>query len=70
MKRPPGKVYLSLGDREAKTKNKLLRTVQDNTESLAGHYQSLGLSVIWELNPGNHFQDAARRSAKGILAIL
>lgn len=70
MKRTPGKIYLSLGDREAKTKNKLLRTVQDNTESLADHYRSLGLSVIWELNPGNHFQDAARRSAKGILAIL
>ncbi len=70
IKRRPDKVYLSLGDREAVTDNKLLKKVQDNTESIAEHYRKLGIDVTWELNPGNHFKDAAKRSAKGIFAIL
>ena len=66
----PAKLYLSLGDREAHTRNSVLMTVQRNTEELVDHYKSLGLEVTWELNPGNHFRDAALRSAKGIKAIL
>ncbi len=70
IKRRPDKLYLSLGDKEAKTRNKLLCSVQENTEALAGHYRGLGMDVIWEMNPGNHFREAELRSAKGILAIL
>ncbi len=70
MRKRPAKLYLSLGDREARTRNSVLMTVQRNTEELAEHYRSLGLDVTWELNPGNHFKDAALRSAKGIRAIL
>lgn len=70
MRKRPAKLYLSLGDREANTRNSVLMTVQRNTEELAEHYRSLGLDVTWELNPGNHFKDAALRSAKGIRAIL
>ena len=70
MLRKPEKLYLSLGDREANTKNRMLMTVQRNTEELVDHYKNLGLAVTWELNPGNHFKDAALRSAKGIKAIL
>ena len=68
--RTPDRLYLSLGDREAKTKNPLLKTVQDHTEALAAHYQAMGMNVHYELNPGNHFRDAALRSAKGIAALL
>ena len=68
-KRPSG-LYLSLGDREARTKNSVLSSVRENTEALVAHYQSLGLAPRWELNPGNHFQDAALRCARGIRAIL
>lgn len=70
IKRMPDKVYLSLGDAEAKTKNTILKTVQKNTEEIFEHYKELGLNVMWELNPGNHFKNAAYRSAKGIRAIL
>ena len=70
MRKRPEKLYLSLGDREARTRNSVLMTVQRNTEELAEHYRRLGLDVTWELNPGNHFKDAALRSAKGIKAIL
>jgi hypothetical protein len=45
-------------------------TVQRYTEELVEHYRSLGLAVTWELHPGNHFKDAALRSAKGIKTIL
>ena len=70
IKRNPDKLYLSLGDKEAKSRNKVLMTVQDNTEVLAARYKELGITVTWELNPGNHFKDAALRSAKGIAAII
>lgn len=66
----PEKLYLSLGDREARTKNPFLKTVQKNTEAIADYYRALGWNVTIEINPGNHFRDAALRSAKGIKAIL
>ena len=66
----PDKLYISLGDREARTRNPLLRTVQDNTEQIVAHFEQSGLDVEWEMNPGNHFKDADLRIAKGIRAIL
>ena len=70
MVRTPERIYLSLGKAEAKTPNRMLRCVQENTEALAEHFSSLGIPTTYELNPGNHFQDGALRSAKGIAAIL
>ena len=70
MMRRPEKLYLSLGDKEARTRNQYLKTVQENTESIAKHYKEAGLDVTFEMNPGNHFRDADLRSAKGILAII
>ena len=70
LQKRPEKLYLSLGDREAKTRNPYLKTVQDNTEQIVSHYEQMGLDVTWELNQGNHFKEAALRSAKGIKAIL
>lgn len=70
IKRTPEKLYLSLGDKEAKTRNPYLKTVQENTEAAVQLYRDRGLDVTWELNPGNHFRDAEKRSAKGILGIL
>ena len=70
MQRRPDKIYLSLGDQEARSRNRLLKSVQENTENILTHYRELGLDVTWELNPGNHFRDAELRIAKGIAAIL
>lgn len=66
----PERVYFSLGDEEAKTRNKLLRTVEDNTRALYERYESAGVKTVFELNPGNHFKDAPERMAKGIAWIL
>ena len=69
-KRLPDKIYFSLGDKEANTRNPVLKTVQDKTIELSEYFNSLGTEVIFELNPGNHFTDTILRSAKGIKAIL
>ena len=69
--RKPDCIYLSLGDTEAKAKNKVLCTVQDNTERLCVLYKSKNIPIItFELNKGNHFVDAAGRMARGIKWIL
>ncbi len=70
MVRVPERLYLSLGDAEAKTRNRVLCTVRERTEALVEHYRKQGLDIAYELNPGNHFKDPALRSAKGIKAIL
>ena len=70
MTRRPDKMYFSLGDTEAKTRNEVLKTVRDNTEEIVRYYKETGLNVVYELNPGNHFKDAEIRSAKGIIALL
>ena len=69
-KRLPDKIYFSLGDKEANTRNPVLKTVEYNTRELSEYFKSLGTEVIFELNPGNHFTDVNFRSAKGIKAIL
>ena len=70
MKKLPDKIYLSLGDKESRTRHPILQTVQENTEIIAEHYRQLNIDVSFELNPGNHFKDADIRSSKGIMAII
>ena len=69
-KRLSDKIYFSLGDKEANTRNPVLKTVEYNTRELSEYFKNLGSEVIFELNKGNHFTDKVLRSAKGIKAIL
>ena len=62
--------YFSLGDKESHTKNPYLKSVQKNTEALASFYKQNGFDTVFMLNPGNHYQNAALRTAAGILWIL
>ena len=66
----PKRVYLSLGDKEEKTKNKILSSVRANTKEIASIYQEKGSEVIFEMNKGNHFADATGRTIKGLFALL
>lgn len=66
----PSKIYMSLGDREANTKNKVMATVEDNTKAIAGRFNDLGFDVLFEMNQGGHFTDPALRTAKGIAYLL
>ncbi|MCR5789249.1 MAG: alpha/beta hydrolase [Lachnospiraceae bacterium] len=70
LKRQPVCLYLSLGKEEAKTGNPVLQTVRERTEELAGFYRNQGQKVIFEMNPGNHFRNAIKRSARGIEEII
>ena len=69
-KRRPDCLYLSLGNRESKTRNPILKTVQQNTEEMAAFYKADGIETVFQLNEGNHFDHAAERTAKGIRWLL
>ena len=69
-KRQPDHMYFSLGDKESKTRNSILRSVRQNTEEIQAFYQSRGIDTVFELNPGNHYNHAAERTAAGIVWLL
>ncbi|MBQ7496715.1 MAG: hypothetical protein IJU00_02590 [Selenomonas sp.] len=70
MPKSPQKIYFSLGDKEARTRNEILKTVEENTRRLVRHYEQKGIKTIFELNPGNHFHQGIERMAKGIAWVL
>lgn len=62
-------VYLSLGDKEAKTRNRTMSAVQSCIEK---EYEDLRSSpgiknAVLEYNPGNHFTDPEGRLAKAFI---
>ena len=70
MPRRPERVYLSLGDRESRTKNPVTCKVEENTAALYALLRGRGIECVFDMNPGNHFQDAELRLAKGIAWLL
>ena len=69
VKKNPDRIYMSLGDKECKTRDPRLKTVQDKTRAMVRHFKNKGIPVTWELNPGNHFTDPAGRCARGIISL-
>ena len=69
-KKNPQKIYMSLGDREAKTRNPVMATVEDKTLAIFEHYKTLGIETRFEMNQGNHFAEPDVRTAKGIAWLL
>lgn len=67
---PISTVYLSLGDQEHLTKNKIMATVKDNTQMAFDYLKSQGINVTFKKNKGNHFQDIDLRLAKGIVWVI
>ena len=68
--RQPDCIYFSLGDKESKTRNPVLRSVRQNTEEIQAFYQAKGIDAVFQLNPGNHYNHAAERTAAGIAWLL
>ena len=58
--------YLSLGDREARTPNPQIMHVRENAELLASKLESAGITSMFELNRGNHFQNVEGRIQKAL----
>lgn len=69
-KRWPDCIYFSLGDKEAKARNPVLKTVQENTEEVQSFFQSKGIDTEFQLNPGNHFVQGIERTVAGIQWLL
>ena len=59
-------VYLSLGDREARTPNPQIMHVRENAELLASKLENAGITSTFELNRGNHFQNVEGRMQKAL----
>jgi len=70
LKRIPQKVYFSLGNKESKTKNVKMSTVEEKTKEIESYFHSQNIETIYEENDGNHFQDVENRIAKGIAWVL
>ena len=66
----PGAVYLSLGKKEHKTPNRMMRSVLSSTRQVNELLLSRGVSAAFELNPGNHFCEPELRCARGIAWLL
>ena len=66
----PDCMYFSLGDKESKTRNPILRSVRQNTEEIQSFFQDKGIDTVFRLNPGNHYDHAAERTAAGLCWLL
>ena len=58
------RVYLSLGDKEERTKNIVMAAVGDHIRTLHSRLTARGVDCTLEWNSGGHFKDADLRTAK------
>ena len=63
-------VYLSLGDREERTKNKVMAAVGDCIRELYGWLQEQEIDRMLEWNSGNHFKEPGIRTAKAFAWVM
>jgi predicted alpha/beta superfamily hydrolase len=63
-------VYLSLGDREEKTRNPVMARVGDAIRETYDHLRKTGTDCVLEWNKGNHFKDADLRTAKAFAWLM
>jgi len=63
-------VYLSLGDKEEKTKNPTMAQVGNCIRKQQELLAAQGINTILEWNPGNHFQHSDERTAKGFAWLI
>ena len=63
-------IYLSLGDREERTRNPIMSTVGQDIRELHQMYKERGILCQLEWNPGNHFENTDLRIARGMAWVL
>ena len=64
------KIYLSLGDKEEKTRNPVMATVGDKIRELDSFLAQQGFDCVLEWNEGNHFKDFDIRTAKAFASVM
>lgn len=70
MQRVPDRLYFSLGAKENKTRNPVLRTVRDRTEAIQAYYEAQGIRTTLQIHPGNHYYQTVERTAAGLAWLL
>ena len=63
-------VYLSLGDREERTRNALMSKVGENIRTAYEILRGEGVDCVLEWNHGNHFRDPDLRTAKAFAWVM
>jgi predicted alpha/beta superfamily hydrolase len=63
-------VYLSLGDKEEKTRNKVMSQVGGRIQECFGVLQEQNVRSTLEWNKGNHFKEPDVRTAKAFAWVL
>ena len=63
-------IYLSLGDKEERTKNTIMAAVGDNIRTLHSRLTERGADCTLEWNSGGHFKDADLRTAKAFRWVM
>ena len=63
-------VYLSIGTKEEKIRNRVMSRVGDAIRSANEILTRQGILNTLEWNPGKHFQDAEKRTAMGFAWLL
>ncbi|MBP5151795.1 MAG: esterase [Lachnospiraceae bacterium] len=63
-------IYLSLGDKEAKTRNPVMAGVGDKILEARDTFTGQGADCFFEWNEGNHFKDADLRTARAFLWVM
>ena len=64
------RVYLSLGDREEKTRNPVMATVGDRIREAHAMLRERTIECTLEWNEGNHFANADLRTARAFLWVM
>lgn len=65
------RVYLSLGDAEAKTRNAIMATVEENIRAMYDSLKGMpGIESTLVFNPGGHFKDPFLRTAHAFIWAL
>ena len=65
-----GSVYLSLGDREERTRNQVMSAVGERIRKAHELLTGQGITCTLEWNRGNHFKDADLRTAKAFAWVM
>ena len=63
-------IYLSLGDKEERTKNAVMAAVGDNIRTLHSRLAERGADCTLEWNSGGHFKDTDLRTAKAFQWVM
>ena len=63
-------IYLSIGDKEEKTRNAVMATVGERIRTARDLLTERGVDCVLEWNVGNHFRDADLRTAKAFAWVM